>query len=269
MGVATTVRVATIAGVDYLNFLRRVHRVLQPRRYLEIGVRWGHSLGAARCPSLGIDPDFRIGVELHAEVHLFRTTSDEYFARPDPLEPMGGQPFDLTFIDGMHLFEFALRDFINAERYSRPGGLIVFDDVLPRTVDEAARVRVTSAWTGDVYPIISVLERYRPDIVMIPVDTQPTGLMLLMGIDPSSTVLADHYAEIMAEFRHADPQPVPDEVLKRTFVQQPERVLASGLLELLAQAPDDADQGDLSRQLRELAAERLGAAYAGSLTAAS
>ena len=71
--------------MDYLEFLRHVHHVLEPRRYLEIGVRWGHSLGVARCPSLGIDPDFSINQELHTEVQLFRTTSDEYFTRPDPL----------------------------------------------------------------------------------------------------------------------------------------------------------------------------------------
>ncbi len=114
-------------------------------------MRWGHSLGAARCPSIGIDPAFNINTEVHTEVHLFRTTSDEYFARADPLAPVQGEPFDLAFIDGMHLFEFALRDFINAERFSRPGGVIVFDDVLPRNADESARVRITSAWTGDVF----------------------------------------------------------------------------------------------------------------------
>lgn len=248
--------------MDYLEFLQALHRILTPRRYLEIGVRWGHSLGIARCPSLGIDPDFRIDQELHTEVHLFRTTSDEYFTRPDPLAPMGGQPFDLAFIDGMHLFEFALRDFLNTERFSRPGSVIVFDDVLPRSVEEAARVRITSAWTGDVYPIIPTLQRYRPDIVMIPVDTKPTGLMLLLGLDPSSTVLADHYDEIMAEFRHPDPQPVPEEILQRTFVQPPGRVLASGLLEVLVDAADDADQTTLAASLRRIAAERLGSAYA-------
>jgi hypothetical protein len=247
--------------MDYLDFLRHVHQVLRPRRYLEIGVRWGHSLGVARCPSLGIDPDFSINQELHTEVQLFRTTSDEYFSRPDPLAPVGGMPFDLSFIDGLHLFEFALRDFINAERFSRPSSVVVFDDVLPRSVVEAARVRLTSFWTGDVYPIFDVLERYRPDILKIPVNTSSTGLVLLMGLDPASTVLADHYDEIVAEFRRADPQPVPQEILDRTFVQPPERVLHSGLLELLAAAPDDVEQTTLAAQLRQTAVESLGEAY--------
>ncbi len=245
--------------MDYLDFLRSLHQRLEPQRYLEIGVRWGQSLGVSRCLSVGIDPAFSIESELHTEVHLYRTTSDEYFARPEPLAPVGGEPFDLAFIDGMHLFEFALRDFINAERHSRPSGLVIFDDVLPRNVDEAARDRITSAWTGDVYPILPVLARYRPDLLTVAVDTAPTGLLMVLGLDPTSTVLADHYDEIIAEYRAADPQPVPPEILDRTFVQAPERVLGSPLVDLLV--GPDAGSGDLAARLRTAAAEYLGPAY--------
>ena len=216
--------------MDYLPFLADLHRQVTPRAYLEIGVRNGKSLALARCPSVGIDPAFSITAELQTEVFLFRTSSDEYFARPDPLSPTGGQPFDLAFIDGLHLFEFAFRDFLNAERYSSPDGLIVFDDVLPRTVDEAARIRHTRLWAGDVYPMIEVLARYRPELSVVPVGTTPTGLLLVTGLDPSNTTLADHYDEIMAEFRRPDPQPVPVELMDRLSVLGPERVLESELL---------------------------------------
>ncbi|WP_019144454.1 class I SAM-dependent methyltransferase [Aeromicrobium massiliense] len=248
--------------MHYLDFLQQVHTRLAPRHYLEIGVRWGNSLSLSRCPSVGIDPAFAIDHELHAPVDLFRTTSDEYFARPDPLEPTGGEPFDLAFIDGLHLFEYALRDFMNTERHSRPGSMIVFDDILPRNVDEAARDRHTGAWTGDVYPVLETLARYRPDILTVCVDTQPTGLLLVMGLDPSSTVLADNYDAIMRELRHADPQPVPAELMDRTFVQAPERVLASPLLDELAASADDVDPATLNRRLREVAGQTLGSAYA-------
>lgn len=248
--------------MDYLAFLEHLHARIQPLNYLEIGVRWGHSLGAARCRAVGIDPAFAIDQELHTEVHLFRTTSDEYFARPDPLAVTGGEPFDFTFIDGMHLFEFALRDFINVERNSRPGSLIIFDDVLPRQVVEANRVRATSAWTGDVYPVLAVLEKYRPDVLTVAVNTQPTGLLMVMGLDPTSTVLADNYDEIIREFRKPDPQPVPQELLDRLFVQDARRVLESPVFDVLASSRE-ADAATVSRTLREAAAGSLGAAYAG------
>jgi hypothetical protein len=246
----------------YLDYLRELHKTLEPRAYLEIGVRWGRSLSQSRCPSVGIDPAFTIDNELNAEVHLFRTTSDEYFARPDPLAPVGGQPFDLAFIDGMHLFEFALRDFINAERNMSPGGVIIFDDVLPRTTVEAARDRLTSSWTGDIYPIFPVLEKYRPEVLTVAVDTRPTGLLMVMGLDPANTTLSDNYDAIMAEFRSPDPQPVPQVILDRTFVQAPQRILGSPLLRVLADARNGG-AGDVPAQLRQAAAQHLGPAYAG------
>ena len=35
---------------------------------------------------------------------------------------------DLAFIDGLHLFEFSLRDFMNVEKLAHPGSVVVFDD---------------------------------------------------------------------------------------------------------------------------------------------
>lgn len=223
----------------YYGFLAELHRRLAPRAYLEIGIRNGGSLAQARCRSVAIDPAYSITAELDADVALFRTTSDAYFARPDPLAPTGGVPFDLAFIDGLHLFEYAFRDFVQAERYSSPQGVIVFDDVLPRSVDEAARQRHTDGWTGDVYGMLEVLAEYRPDLVVVPVGTSPTGLLLVTALDPSSTVLPDHYDEIIGRFRRPDPQPVPPHLLDRSAVLPPARLLESDLLEVLAGGRDE------------------------------
>lgn len=242
----------------YLPFLASVHDLLQPGHYLEVGVRQGDSLAQARCPAVGIDPDFAITSELDNHVTLFRTTSDEYFSREDPLAVNGGAPFDLSFIDGLHIFEFAFRDFINAERHSSRRGAIIFDDVLPRSVAEAARERHTVNWTGDVYPMLQVLARYRPDLVVLPVGTQPTGLLLVLGLDPENTTLADHYDEILAEYRRPDPQPVPPELLDRLTVLAPERVLASPMW---AAFDPEGDPDQLRPQLVEAVSSSLGTAF--------
>jgi hypothetical protein len=149
------------------------------------------------------------------------------------LAATGGEAFDLSFIDGLHLLEFAVRDFINVERYSSPTGVIIFDDVLPRTVDEAARQRHTQSWTGDVYHMLTVLARYRPELLVLPVATQPTGLLLVTDLDPTSTVLRDHYDDIMAEYRSPDPQPVPDIIFDRQLMLRPQRVLSSPMWDIL------------------------------------
>jgi hypothetical protein len=248
----------------YRPFLTAVHELLQPRHYLEIGVREGRSLALARCPAVGIDPFYAIAAELSNHVTLFRTTSDEYFARPEPLAVTGGERFDLSFIDGLHLFEFAFRDFINAERHSSPGGVIIFDDVLPRTVDEAARQRHTTSWTGDVYPMLAVLARYRPELIVLTVGTQPTGLLLVMGLDPDNTVLADHYDEIMTEYRTSDPQPVPEDLFDRQIMLRPERVLTSNIWAVLQNKDEDSET--LRKNLTEVVLESFGSAFAPDLT---
>jgi Methyltransferase domain len=250
--------------MQYLSFLRSVHRLLAPERYLEIGVRNGVSLSLARCRAVGIDPAFSITAELDGDVALFRTSSDEYFARADPLAATGGLPFDLSFIDGLHLFEFALRDFINAERNSSAKSVIIFDDVLPRNVDEAARVRHTNEWTGDVYPIIEVLARYRPELNVIPVGTRPTGLLLVMGLDPANTVLADNYSQIVAEFRHPDPQPVPAAVMDRLTVTPPQRVLDANFWRVLSSATWQSPPGEIRAELADCLRTSLGEEFAPS-----
>jgi len=248
----------------YLDFLAETHRRLKPSAYLEIGVDVGHSLALADCPSIGVDPDFRIEAELDQRVALFRTLSDEYFDRPDPLAPTGGIPFELSFIDGLHLFEFALRDLIVAERHSAARGVVILDDVLPRTVDESSRERHTVAWTGDVFRVVEALSRYRPELVLLPLDTSPTGLLMVLGLDPTSTVLVDHYDEIMAELRRPDPQEVPVEILDRTSVISPERLLQAGVLEALSELPSQSTHAEVSEVIPQLVAARLGPGFVAS-----
>jgi hypothetical protein len=139
--------------VHYLEFLRSLHERLAPPTYLEIGIRHGDSLALANCPSVGIDPEFELQVQLRGDATLFRETSDEYFDRDAPLAPFGGEPIALAFIDGMHLAEFVVRDLANVERNADWSSVVVFDDILPRSADEAARGRRTRAWTGATGPI--------------------------------------------------------------------------------------------------------------------
>jgi hypothetical protein len=252
-----------VGAVDYRAFLRTVHARLAPSTYLEIGIRHGGSLSIAKCRAIGIDPAFSITAEIDGDIALFRTSSDEYFSRAEPLTTTGGRPFDLVFIDGLHLMEFALRDLINAERHASPSSLIIFDDVLPRDIDEAARVRHTTAWTGDVYAILEVLAEYRPDLVVVPVGTTPTGLLLLTGLDPDNTTLSDNYDAILRRYRRADPQPVPAGVLDRLTVLPPARVFASSVLDLLRQAKaDGTTAAELRPRLAEAVAQELGTAFA-------
>jgi len=220
----------------YLDFLRGVHEALQPPTYLEVGVRHGGSLALSRARSIGVDPAFRIRSELVCPVALYRETSDDFFARPEPCAFLEGDPVALSFIDGLHLFEFVLRDFMNVERHARWWTPIVFDDILPRSVTEAARDRQTRAWTGDVYKIEAALRRERPDLICLRVDTEPTGLLVVLGADAGAERLRTRYEDLVREGVVEDPQPVPADVLERRGALLPQELLDSELWALLREA---------------------------------
>ncbi len=99
----------------------------------------------------------------------------------------------------MHLAEFALRDFINLERSSGRQSVIAIDDLLPQDLAYATRGRHTQIWTGDVYRIIPILKHYRPDLDCRIYDVEMKGFGIIVGLDPSSTVLRDQYARIEAD----------------------------------------------------------------------
>jgi hypothetical protein len=252
--------------MEYLDFLARLHGAVRPGAYLEIGLRHGDSLALADCPALGVDPAFSLKVELGGNVSLLRETSDEFFGRAKPLKPLGGRRVDMAFIDGMHLSEFALRDFIGVERLSRWTGVAIFDDILPRTVEEANRDRRTRAWTGDVYKVLGWLARHRPDLICLRVGTQPTGLLLVLGLDPSNRVLSHRYDAMLEEAVTPDPQPVPADVLERRGVLDPERVLASRVWPVLRDLRDHgaSRRGGL-RDLRRAARRDHGRVSPGAL----
>lgn len=160
-------------------FLDELHQQLRPRGYLEIGVQSGASLTLATCPAVGIDPDPHVTEPVGPSTTVVTATSDDFFTRPNPPVP---QPLDLVFIDGLHLFEQVLRDFGHVQRYTNPRTVVVFDDVLPRTVDEATRVMPPRGdWAGDVWRIRPWLALNRPDLQLTLVDLAPTGLLLVRG----------------------------------------------------------------------------------------
>jgi len=211
------------------HLLQTIHTRLRPRTYFEIGVRKGRSLTLSRVPSVGVDPFFEVTRELHSDLHLVRTTSDEFFARRHPFAHFERPVVDLAFIDGMHLAEFALRDFINTERYCHPGSVIVIDDVLPRSVVEGGRGRVGEAdggaWAGDVYKVVDALRAHRPDLVVLELDTQPTGTLVILLPDPADTSLVTAYDALVPEFVVPDPQTVPDWALTRSRAIDPSVLL--------------------------------------------
>jgi hypothetical protein len=150
--------------------------------------------------AIGVDPNPRIAGPLEAETHIFPETSDAFFARRGPDAVLGGKPLGVGFIDGLHLYEQALKDFINLEAYCGPRSVILLHDTVPLDEPTSRRSCDTAFHTGDVWKIVLCLKELRPDLDIFTIAAPWTGLTLVTGLDPASRVLADNYEQAVAKF---------------------------------------------------------------------
>jgi hypothetical protein len=207
-----------LTGPAYRLLVQRIAQLKKARNYLEIGVHNGSTIQLIDCPTIGVDPAFVFQYGPMGKkpvLHLYQQTSDDFFRDHDPRQ-IFGSGVDLAFLDGLHLFEYLLRDFMNTEAASEPDGLILIDDCLPGSLEMTERdhrpeLRKDQArkgwWTGDVWKVISVLREYRPDLRIMPVSVNPTGSMVVSKLDPKSTVLKDACQEIMDRYLHLEMTP--------------------------------------------------------------
>lgn len=192
-------------GFPYARFLKRLHAAATVDWYLEIGCRKGGSLANVLGKSIAVDPFFKIQTNVlrgKPALMLFQQTSDDFFAS-GVLQSMGAR-LSLSFIDGMHLMEYALRDFINVERNSVPGGVAMFHDCCPWNLEMTTRDldnMPKGPWTGDVWKIIPILKARRPDLTVHVVDASPSGVVVVEGLDPNNASLSEAYDDILAEYR--------------------------------------------------------------------
>ena len=191
-----------LPGEDYFQLFDRFHAHLKPRTYLEIGVATGSSirLVGPSTRAIGVDPDPKIDFELASNIKIFAQTSDDFFAKNDVRAELGGLPIDLAFIDGMHNFEFALRDFMNVEALCTPESTILIHDVYPLDERTAERERVTAFWSGDIWRLILLLRKHRPDLTVHTIAASPTGLGIVRNLDPRSRYIRDHLDELVKEY---------------------------------------------------------------------
>jgi len=216
---------------DKHRILEDIHAQLEPEIYLEIGVDQGVSLALARCRAIGVDarPALKLTRQLGDNATLVAMSSDAFFReRAGTLLPV---PPSLVFIDGMHLFEFALRDFMNVEMFSSPGSLVIIDDVYPCHPVQASRLPRTDSWTGDVWKLHPILREARPELTLVSLNATGTGLLLIAGLDRSNVVLWDNYEKIVHRYG-GDIDP-PAEVLTRTGSISSDSAILTQLLRLL------------------------------------
>ncbi len=197
-------------GLHYLDCIEALAKAMGAERYLEIGTSTGASLARIECASIAIDPEFKIKIPvtgMKPACHLYQMTSDNYFERHDPKPVLGGT-IDLAFLDGMHRYEFLLKDFMNTEKHCAKNSIILLHDCLPPTFEmtnrEGAPGRFNKAykhyWTGDVWKVVAILKAWRSDLKMFLLDCPPTGLVAISNLDPGSEILAQNYLQIVSDY---------------------------------------------------------------------
>ena len=157
--------------------IRRINHLVKTlgvgSHYLEIGIRAGGTFeNVLASERTGVEPYPVFDPEhLPTGTKMFIMTSDEFFATLD-----AGTRFDVVFVDGLHHYEQAYRDTINAMRHLSSRGLLLLDDVVPsdemsahRDLDEAMRLQRVAGverplWHGDVYRAVCALLEHHPDL---------------------------------------------------------------------------------------------------------
>jgi len=134
-------------------------------RYLEIGVRNpSQNFNKVRVAEKdGVDPNPRKPIS-------HRMTSDEFFAQ-QAAAPGLPRPYDLIFIDGLHLADQVERDVLNGLANLSPEGMVLLHDCNPMTEDaQTDDYDGKKAWNGTVWKAWVKLRATRPDLSMWVVD---------------------------------------------------------------------------------------------------
>jgi len=148
-------------------------------RYLEIGIFDGLVFTKVKAATkVAVDPHIRVSklrralLTARSGAIFLEVPSDEYFASLD-----ADTKFDVIFVDGLHLYEQALRDTENSLAHLADGGVVLIHDCNPPAAAVANRDPGAAtaaghvAWCGDVWKAVVHLRATRPDLSVHVIDT--------------------------------------------------------------------------------------------------
>lgn len=188
-------------GSDYLEVMRWVHQTLKPSVYIEIGVEGGDSLRNTLPTTklIGIDPSPNCASRRNADIYAM--TSDDFFAQVEAGTISGVRDYSLAFIDGLHTYDQALRDFVNLEKLSSADSVIMLHDCIPLDDISSSNPRTSQFYTGDVWKTLLILVRNRPDLKFCIIPAWPSGLVLVSGLNSKSEVLHEKFSILVDQYR--------------------------------------------------------------------
>jgi Methyltransferase domain len=203
--------------MNRLHILQTLMREKNLNHYLEIGVFNAHIFFRIKSNfKTAVDPEFQFDWLRKAGksilnptnffAHYFEKTSDDFFQQDAP-ELFRKKKIEISLIDGMHEYEFALRDIENTLFYSSENVVIVVHDCNPKApeaevpfADWKAR-NFTGTWNGDVWKAILHLRSLRHDVNAFVLDTDH-GLGIITRQKPENRL--SYTKEQIGKFRYED-----------------------------------------------------------------
>jgi hypothetical protein len=202
--------------MDREQVILQLMREKKLKNYLEIGVFNGHIFFRVKSSfKVAVDPFFRFSTgrkilktilnPANINNQYFQKTADDFFTQ-DAARVIGNRKLEISLIDGMHEYEYALRDAENVLKYLSGNGVIVMHDCNPLT--RAANVSFAEwearnfegTWNGDVWKTIMHL-RTRPDLNVFVLDCDH-GLGVITRSKPESVL--NYTPQQIAAFTYED-----------------------------------------------------------------
>lgn len=188
--------------MDREQVILRLMREKKLRNYLEIGVFNGHIFFRVKSNfKIAVDPFFRFSTgrkilktiinPANLNNQYFQKTSDDFY-KEDAARVIGNRKIEMSLIDGMHEYEYSLRDAENTLSWLANNGVIVMHDCNPLTREAACSFaewesrNFTGTWNGDVWKSIMLL-RTRTDINVFTLDCDH-GLGVITKAKPESVL---------------------------------------------------------------------------------
>lgn len=107
--------------------------------YLEIGCDQNENFSKIKIlDKIGVDPK-------SGGTH--RMTSDEFFLN-------NKKKFDIIYIDGLHIYEQAIKDIKNSINFLNENGVVILHDCLPKKIWSQIVPQMYGHWNGDVWKAI-------------------------------------------------------------------------------------------------------------------
>jgi len=183
------------------------------KTYLEIGVDTGRNFFYVRsADKYAVDPEFKWSAfsrirrtiinPYNLLAKFYPTTSDEFFAQQAGAI-FSERKIDVCLVDGMHEYEFALRDIENSVKHLKDDGVIVVHDCNPTSRESACsfKDRVPGReWNGDVWKAIVHIRSLRNDLNVFVLDCDH-GLGIITKKQPENmlSIAKDQIANLSFE----------------------------------------------------------------------